>query len=204
MELSQPLMSLMRELDATALGVLARGGAELTGRQVARLAGSKSPDSIRLALHRLADAGLVIARTEPQATIYSANREHLLWAAIEAALNSRAELEHRIRNLASGSVITGVTIAIYGSVARGDSTRSSDVDLLVIFPDETTSETRDEFVAELRTHVEHWTGNETQIYDLSRSDLVKQRADGDPIVQSWLAEAIVLTGEPLRNIASDR
>jgi predicted nucleotidyltransferase len=126
--------------------------------------------------------------------MYSANRSHILWPAVEIALNARQELLRRVAAFAGSSAPVGVTIALYGSVARGDSTKASDVDLLVVFPDEVALDDRDEFVTGLRDHVQLWTGNDAQIYDLTESALASQKEDGDPIVQSWASEGIIIFG----------
>ncbi|HEV7951276.1 MAG TPA: nucleotidyltransferase domain-containing protein [Glaciihabitans sp.] len=194
MDLSAPLASFLNGLDAVALRVVARAGSELTGRQIARLAGTGTPANVRLSLLRLVDIGLVIAAPAPHATMYSANRSHILWPAVEIALNARQELLRRVAAFAGSSAPVGVTIALYGSVARGDSTKASDVDLLVVFPDEVALDDRDEFVTGLRDHVQLWTGNDAQIYDLTESALASQKEDGDPIVQSWASEGIIIFG----------
>lgn len=194
MDLSAPLASFMNGLDAVALRVVARAGSELTGRQIARLAGTGTPANVRLSLLRLADIGLVISVPAPHATMYSANRSHILWPAVEIAMNARQELNKRVAAFADASAPEGVTVALYGSVARGDSTKMSDVDLLVVFPDEVALDDRDEFVTGLRDNVQLWTGNDAQIYDLTESSLAKQKEDGDPIVDSWASEGIVVFG----------
>ncbi|MDH6237140.1 nucleotidyltransferase domain-containing protein [Cryobacterium sp. CG_9.6] len=187
----------MTGLDAVTLRVVAKAGAELTGRQIARLAGTGTPANVRLSLLRLLDIGLVISVPAPHATMYSANRSHLLWPAVEIAMNARQELNRRVAAFADSSAPEGVTVVLYGSVARGDSTKMSDVDLLVVFSDEVALDDRDEFVTGLRDNVQLWTGNEAQIYDLTESSLTRQKDDGDPIVGSLASEGIVVFGNSM-------
>jgi predicted nucleotidyltransferase len=187
----------MNGLDAVALHVVARAGAELTGRQVARLAGTGTPANIRLSLLRLVDIGLVISVPAPHATMFSANRSHILWPAVEVAMNARQELNRRIASFAAISAPEGVTVALYGSVARGDSTNTSDVDLLVVFPDTVTLDARDDFVTGLRDSVQLWTGNDAQVYDLTTSTLTEQREEGNPIIKNWTADGVVVFGNSI-------
>lgn len=194
MDLSVPLASFMNGLDALALRVVARAGTELTGRQIARLTGKGTPANVRLALLRLVDIGLVTAVPAPHATMYSANRAHILWPAVEIAMDARHELMRRIAQFADASAPAGVTVALYGSVARGDSTKESDIDLLVVFPDTVDLDSRDGFVTDLRNSVQLWTGNDAQIYDVTESALITQREGGDPIVDSWARDGIVISG----------
>ena len=197
MDLSAPLASFLNGLDAVALHVIARAGAELTGRQVARLAGTGTPANIRLSLLRLVDIGLVISVPAPHATMFSANRSHILWPAVEVAMNARQELNRRIASFAAISAPEGVTVALYGSVARGDSTNTSDVDLLVVFPDTVTLDARDDFVTGLRDSVQLWTGNDAQVYDLTTSTLTEQREEGNPIIKNWTADGVVVFGNSI-------
>lgn len=55
----RPLASFMHGLDAATLRVVTRAGADLTVRQVARLAGTGTLASVRLPLLRLVDIGLI-------------------------------------------------------------------------------------------------------------------------------------------------
>lgn len=194
MDLSAPLASFMKGLDAVTLRVVARAGAELTGRQIARLAATGTPANVRLSLRRLVDIGLVISVPAPHATMYSANRSHILWTAVEVAMNARRELNRRIAAFTDASAPEGVTVAIYGSVARGDPTAKSDVDLLVVFPDAVTLDARDQFVTGLRDSVRLWTGNDAQVYDVTETDLARQQEEADPIVDSWSADGIIVFG----------
>lgn len=197
MDLSAPLASFMSGLDAVALRVVARAGSEITGRQVARIAGIGTPANIRLSLLRLVDIGLVISVPAPHATMYSANRSHILWPAVEIAISARKELNARIATFADANAPEDVVIVLYGSVARGESTKASDIDLLVVFPDTIALESRDEFVTGLRDSVQLWTGNDAQVYDLTESSLMRQQKAGDPIVDSWAADGIVVYGRNL-------
>ena len=197
MDLSAPLASFMNGLDAVTLRVVARAGAELSGRQIARLAGTGTPANVRLSLLRLVDIGLATMVPAPHATMYSANRSHILWPAVETAMNARQELNRRIATFADASASDGVTVALYGSVARGDSNKTSDIDLLVIFPDAVTLDGRDEFVTGLRDNVQLWTGNDAQIYDLAESALTRQKREGDPMVDSWTADGVIVFGNSL-------
>ena len=201
MDLQSPLASLMGANDAAALRVLSRSGSAFTGRQVAKLAENGNAASIRNALLRQVETGLVTARSEPHATYYTANREHLLWPAIEVALDARLTLEHHITDFATQHGIAGMTLALYGSVARGDSRPDSDIDLLVVFPDDVPRGERDNFITNLGDNVRQWTGNDPQVYDLTHDQLRQQTAREDPIVASWKAEAITLVGPAIQELS---
>lgn len=183
MDLSLPIAAISRRTDAAALQVLAASGDPLTGRQVARLAERSTPSNIRLALLRLAEVGLVTAVVRHDSVLYSANRDHLVWPAVEAALRARDELIERIRALATRHASNGVTVILYGSVAHGESDDDSDVDLVVIQRDGVVN--REAFIDFLRTDVRTWTGNPAQIFEATPDEVRQMHRDGDPLVEAW-------------------
>jgi len=198
MDISSPLGSLLKRTDAAALRVLALSGERLSGRQIARLAEESTPANIRLSLLRLTDVGLVTAAPRSDAILYAANRDHLLWPAIEIALDAEAELMRRIRAMTREHGFQFTTVVLYGSVARGDSDADSDVDLLVVQARE--GGLRQSYIDYLREDVQKWTGNRVQIFDASVDELRRMRETGDPIVASWLEEGRLVVGDDLRTI----
>lgn len=193
MDLSSPLTALSRRTDAAALHVLASAGEPLTGRQVARLAGESTPSNIRLALLRLVDVGLVISAPRQDAVLYRANREHLVWPAVDSILGAREELAERIRATTAQHAPLGTTVVLYGSVARGDSDAESDVDLLVVY--EGSAIDRDAYLDHLRSAVRIWTGNSAQIFDATPGEVQRMWKAKDPLAEAWLREGRHIAGE---------
>ncbi len=117
------------------------------------------------------------------------------------------ELATRLRNL----VCTrhppdgeGITLAIFGSVARGEATTDSDLDLLLVVPDDWSVDDADRLADDLRRDARDWTGNLVQVYCTARSDLdVAVRAD-DPIVASWERDAVTVLGDDVRRLVRRR
>jgi predicted nucleotidyltransferase len=193
MELVDPLATLVGRTQSEALRVLARTDAGITGRQVARMAGAAMHTGIKRALDKLERSGLVLVDRGLQHSSYRVNRDHLLWPSVELALHAPDELDRRIGALARTSDAVE-SVAVYGSVARGDASAESDVDLVVVFADAVD----DELVARLGDLVRRWTGNTCQVFDLTRTDLERSVRDRDPIVDSWRADARTIVGTDLR------
>jgi predicted nucleotidyltransferase len=147
------------------------------------------------ALGRLVEAGLVNERRRPSETLYRLNREHVLYPAVIAALDAGRDLRARIAQLAETGG-SDITVLLFGSVARGEATGDSDVDLLVLGDrDETElSELRDAMAA----RVESWTGNRASVIVLGRAALDQMFDDADPLAESWLTDGILIAGPPLQ------
>ncbi|WP_136707935.1 nucleotidyltransferase domain-containing protein [Agromyces sp. H66] len=199
MNLSEPLAGITSEVEAATLRVLARSDAGFSGRQVHQLAGVGSTTSVHRALTRFVRVGLVDAESRPPAIIYRPNRRHVLWPVIESALDTRsrvfADLDRFCREELPGEL--DLTIVVYGSVARRESSLESDLDLFVVYPDGIDPDAQAEYSYRLEQHAERLTGNETQIYAVTRSELRRRERDRDPLLASVIADGIVVHGSQL-------
>ncbi len=201
MDVSHPIRSIIPTLDAPVLEALAGTRRRLSGREVHRLAGAGSVRGVRLVLARLVAQGLVDAEEHAGAILYAANRTHLAWPAIEELAAIRGELFGRIRDVVVGWSIQPLHVSLFGSAARSDGDASSDIDLLVVRPDTLPDdEAWEDQVDALRDDVRDWTGNRCQVLAVDRRRLAEHVAVGDPLVDGWLRDEILLAGEPLRTI----
>lgn len=200
--LSNPLESLLKPAQVNVLLAFLRLDERLTGRQVARITGSHSASGTRDTLLQLAEVGLLIAEPTPHATYYSLNRDHLLWPAVEQIANVRGHFTDAVAAITSATAPSGTSVLLYGSTARFRSTAKSDIDVLVVFPDGTTTETRDAFTEGLALQLRRKTGNRVEVFDVTEEQLDDLVDAGDPMVDSWRAEAELLAGPgPRQSIA---
>lgn len=58
-------------------------------------------------------------------------------------------------------------------------------------------------VRDVTTRVERWTGNPCSVYELTPERLSELVRRGDPIVRSWLDDAVTLRGPDLRRLLLD-
>ncbi|MGC2288769.1 MAG: nucleotidyltransferase domain-containing protein [Thermoplasmata archaeon] len=116
------------------LRILARtGGQGLTGRELARMCGASSSQTIA-SLQRLEDSGLILRDIAGRAHIWRFADGHALGPVLTSLFRAEAEslttlkkdIESVIRNLPVHRAV------LFGSVARGDERPTSDVDLLVV------------------------------------------------------------------------
>lgn len=166
------------------------------------LVGSGSATGVRRVLNRLEQQGLVLSEAAGQAILFQANREHLLWAAIEGlariAETALVELQQRITGALaddlSQKIFEQLTVAVYGSVARGTSTVHSDIDLVVVAPNRADPETVQSALDRVSDRVQRWTGNQCNVYLVNGDRLAQMKAEQDPMIESWKQDAVTFHG----------
>jgi len=97
----------------------------------------------------------------------------------------------------------GLTAYLYGSLARHESTPESDVDILLVFPDDRDTEQIIDFAHDLSDSVTGWTGNQGQIYSVTRSGLADLVRRDDSIVTSLRADATPIVGPEFARLLLD-
>jgi Nucleotidyltransferase domain len=115
-------------LDGDVLTVLARADAEMTGRQIQRLAGHGSHQGIRNAADRLTKQGIVLRRGAGNANLYKLNRSHVAAPWVEGLAGLSEQVLERLRNTIGTWTPPPVLAVLFGSVATGHATPTSDLD----------------------------------------------------------------------------
>lgn len=203
MNLTKPLSIIMPGLDGPILRVLSRTTLPLTGSRVADLVGN-SKTGVRKALTRFVDQGLVHVQKAGASLVYEANREHIVWPVIEEAIRASDAAIHTLETrivaeltaTLSPTDAANTSLAIFGSVARGTSTQSSDIDLLLI------SEAADtkQLVDSLIENVTRWSGNTCNVLELCRKQLAAMRAADDPMIGSLHADSRTVFGRDVQPV----
>lgn len=203
MNFSRPLGALLPSSDADVLTVLAHADVALTGRGVSRSAGL-SVRAAQLALARLVRQGVIVLETAGNAHLYRLNREHLAAPWIEAIVALRLQLIEQLRASIAGWKIRPVAAALFGSVARGEGTASSDLDILVVRPSSVGAD--DDLwqrqLVELERAATSWTGNDTRLVEYAEREL--SGSTRDPILHEAAFEGIELGGSLRRLLRTQR
>lgn len=202
MDMTYPIRAVVPTLDGPVLAVLARTTRPLSGLEVHRVAGTGSPNGVRMALARLVRQGVVHADERAGAVFYTANRAHVAWPAIEALAGLRHAMLDRIRESVRAWPIQPVHASLFGSVARADGDESSDVDVLLVRPDVVDADETawDDQVDALRVDVQNWTGNHCQPFEVTVDRLADHVNANDPLVDDWLRDGVAITGDDLRAV----
>lgn len=201
MDLANPLSSLIPSLDAVVLEVLAGTEGSLGASRIHQLGRRGSRQGIVNALDRLVEHGLVNAEPTNHGSTYQLNREHVLAPSVLLASAARQEFFRRLTTACGRLSPTPVSVSVFGSVARNDSTPASDIDLLIVVEHDITD--MDAWIDQLYVvseQVDAWTGN--RLAPITHTighlaDLIRAR---EPIVDSWREDAITIAGTELRTV----
>jgi predicted nucleotidyltransferase len=194
MDFRRPLQLVTPTLDGDVLSVLARAEAEMSGRELQRVIGHGSHQGVRNAADRLAAQGVVSRRSAGNANLYRLNRAHVAASWIEGLANLPAQVFGHLRTAIEGWEQPPVLVVLFGSVARGEATAQSDLDLLVVRPADCEPDEPpwQEQIAELQTQASAWTGNDTRILEFGESELA--HSEPEPVLIEALQDGIELYG----------
>lgn len=204
MDWENPLRSIAATVDADVLEVLAGTHASVTGNQLAGLAG-RSYAQVSAVVRRLTEEGIVLVEQHGRTYSYRLNRDHILASGLLDILSAPSRIENEIRELVRAWDLPPDTVALFGSAARRQAVRQSDVDLLVVRPDDIDLENdvwRGQ-LGDLVVIIEERCGNRVQLVEVSRSEIADAIETGEPLIESLRREARTLVGEDLRAFLSE-
>lgn len=200
MDVSRPHSAVVPSLEGDVLVALAGTTRPLTGRQVAQLVRRGSQTAVSRALDRLVAQGVVHRQEAGRAYLHTLNRNHLAVPAIEALATMRTELLGRLRGELASWEPRPVHASLFGSAARADGDAESDVDILLVRPDDVDEQDvawRDA-VDRLARSLEEWTGNHAGLIELTETEFARLPSAAPPILAELRRDGIDLAGTPLR------
>lgn len=193
MNLNRPLSTVTPTLDGDVLAVLARADATFTAGQVRRILTRYSEEGIRKVLQRLAKQGVVRAENAGNAVVYRFNPDHLAAEHIVGLSGLMGTFLARLEQRLGTWEAPPVYAAVFGSAARGTMTEESDVDLLLVRPDDADGDRWEAQVAVLVADVGKWTGNDTRPLEFTEAELAERACD-EPVLRDVLDEGLTVAG----------
>ena len=191
MDLGSPVLDIAPAVRGALLQALARLEQPVTRRQLAAAAGV-APGNASAVIEELIQSGLVSESVAGRSSMVVLNRSHLAAGPVLALAGLRGELIRRLRErLCAWPDLHGGWL--FGSVARGDADRDSDVDLLIVV-DDLQSPDLHERLSRLQADVRSWTGNDLQLVEHSPSSWRKLVRAKNPLVEQIRLDGIALAG----------
>jgi predicted nucleotidyltransferase len=182
----EPFGGIIAGARGAVLSVLLRTGAPLTGRQVHGLVSDEhSLWSVQGALKALAQLGIVETRTIGRAGVHTINESHASVAPLRALADPIAALKAAIGEAIDSRV---QAVLLFGSIARGDATAQSDIDLAVLAEPEWDGR------VDLQEVVHARLGNECDVLVFTDAEFRKLASSGEPVVRDILRDGLALVG----------
>jgi len=177
MRFHKPLSDILdSRIKVDILRLLARTGSDYTGREMAGIIGC-SHNAARPALEDLERCGLVIHRRVGRANLYSLDRDNIINTDI---LASAFEVEAGLLEKVADTVARWMgddlsSIVLYGSVARGEEQKDSDIDLAVVLKDGVEPESKEEAIADASIEIVRRFGNKLSPVLVTESGFARKK-----------------------------
>ena len=183
---NEPFGGIIPGARGAVLAVLLRTDTPLTGRQIYRLLSDDySLWTVQETLKSLTKLGLVDSQTIGRAGAHTINEEHASVAPLRTLLDPVAALRDAV-SAVTGSDVQAVLL--FGSIARGEATQDSDIDLAVIAPPGWDNR------VELEDSVRTQLGNDCDVLVLTEADFNRLATRGEPVVSDILRDGVALIG----------
>ncbi len=191
MNVSAPILDVVPGPRGLVLGALVRLSGRSTGRALAGHAGVPSATTARI-LADLVEAGIVEATPAGKAMLYCLNRDHLTARSLIELAGLRFGLVDDMRKEIGRWAGAPLAAWLFGSTARGDGDRDSDIDLFFITAPNTDAGLCQEQTGGLAARVEAMTGNPVQIVEHTVESFRTLEASGSGLTKALRVDGIEL------------
>jgi predicted nucleotidyltransferase len=183
---NEPFGGIIPGARGAVLATLLRTGTPLTGRQIHRLVRDEySLWTVQGALKALTRLGLVETQTIGRAGVHTINEAHASVAPLRALLDPVASLRAAIN---AGTDGDDHAVILFGSIARGEATPDSDIDLAVIAPSGWDKR------VELEDSVRARLGNDCDVLVFTEVEFDRLATSGEPVVRDIIRDGVALIG----------
>lgn len=201
MNFVHPVQAVIPGAQGRMLAVLAETTAALNLTTLARLAGVSVAQASRV-MPGLVDLGLVERREIPPSSLFRLIRENVAAQAIIDLTRCRDTALNRLGATAAALSFQPVSVIVFGSFARGEADEQSDLDVVVVRPDDVDDD--DDAWA---TSIERWrseaqaiTGNRIEILEIPHDEVLSKLTGSVPLWRDVRRDGIVVHGRTLEDL----
>ncbi len=202
MDFVRPVEAVIPGVQGRVLAVLVDTTAELSLRTLARLAGVSVAQASRV-LPGLVELGLVERREVPPSSQFRLVRSNVGARAVMDLARSRNWVLETIGVGAGALPIPPASVIVFGSFARGAAGRESDVDVVVVRPDEISEDNQDwsASIESWRNEATATAGNTVQILEVSASEAQSRLRSNKQLWRDIQRDGVVIHGLTIRELS---
>lgn len=201
MDFQRPVEAVVPGAQGRLLAALAETTAELNLRTLARLAGISQAQASRV-LPDLVALGLVERHEVPPSSLFRLVPDHVASRSLLALARSVDTVLEEMGRLASALPRPPVSVIVFGSLARREATVDSDIDVVVVRPDD-VDEDDDGWVTSLerwRFDVRRLTGNTVEVLEVGDGDVARRLGGRSPVWVDIRRDGRVVHGKDLAEL----
>ena len=205
MDFVAPVQALIPGAQGRILAVLAETTAELNLRTIARLSGVSLAQASRI-MPGLVELGIVERRDVPPAALFRLVGEHVASRAVLAVARARTAVLDEVGATAAELSPAPTSVIVFGSFAQGTARVGSDIDIVVIRPDNVGDDDPawHGVLENWRQSVRRLTGNPVEILDVAATDASRLLRSRRPLWSDIRRHGIVVHGRTLDELAGRR
>lgn len=201
MDFVHPVAAVIPGVQGRVLAVLAETTAELNLRTLARLARVSTAQASRV-IPGLVELGLLERREVPPSSLFWLNRENAAAQVVIELARLRETVLDQISAAALELPTLPASVIVFGSLARGEADRWSDIDIVVVRPDDV-----DDDDEEWSMGVEQWcrrvrsiTGNAVEVIEVNTSSAIEKMLSGEQLWEEIARDGVVVHGQSLNEL----
>jgi predicted nucleotidyltransferase len=205
MDFREPVQAVVPGAQGRILAVLSQTSAELNLRTVARLSDVSVAQASRV-MPGLVELGLVERREAPPSALFKFVPDHVAARAIAALADVRRAVLEELKMTAGRLGVAPVSVIVYGSFARGEADRSSDLDILLIRPPGIGEDD-----PEWRAAIDEWvegarrlTGNSVELLEVTAEEVSAKLRSKKQLWRDIQREGVVVHGRTIQALEGRR
>lgn len=205
MDFTAPVQALIPGAQGRILAVLAETTAELNLRTIARVSGVSLAQASRI-MPGLVEFGIVERRDVPPAALFRLVEDHVASRAVLAVARARTTVLHELASTAAQLSPRPTSVIVFGSFAQGTARAGSDIDILVIRPDNVDDDHQGWHAAleDWRRSIRRLTGNPIEVLEVDTSDASRLLRSRRPLWTDIRRHGVVVHGRTLDELAGRR